>query len=100
MVTFGPSNTLADFQRYINKIFVEKFDIFVIVYLNDIVIYIEDDENGHVATVQWVLEQLRKFLLYANLKKYRFYQDKVLFLGYMVFSKNICIENEQIEAIK
>ena len=37
-------------------------------YLDDMLIYIDDDENGHVIAVQWVLEQFRKFLLYANLK--------------------------------
>ena len=69
-------------------------------YLDDILIYTEDDGDGHVATVQWVLEQLRKFLLYANLKKCQFHQDKVWFLGYMVSSKSIRMEDERIEAVK
>ena len=42
MMLFGLSNTPASFQGYINKILVEKLDIFVIVYLDDIFIYIED----------------------------------------------------------
>ena len=46
------------------------------------------------------LEQLRKFSLYTNLKKYRFHQDKVRFLGYVVFSKDIRIEDERIEVVK
>ena len=46
----------------------EKLDIFVIVYLDNILIYIDDNRNGHIAAVQWVLEQLRTFLLYASLK--------------------------------
>ena len=66
---FGLTNTPASFQGYINKILVEKLDIFVIVYLDDILIYTKDDGDGHVAVVQWVLEQLRKFSLYTNLKK-------------------------------
>ena len=77
MMPFGLTNKLASFQRYINKIFVEKLDIFVIIYLDDIMIYTEDDGDGHVAAIQWVLEQLRKFLLYTNLKKYRFHQEEV-----------------------
>ena len=75
-------------------------DIFVIVYLDDILIYTEDDGDGHVAAVQWVLEQLRKFSLYGKLKKCRFYQDKVWFLGYVVTSEGIRMENKWIEAIK
>ena len=97
---FGLTNTPASFQRYINKIFAEKFDIFVIVYLDDILIYTKDDGDSHVAAIRWVLEQLRKFSLYANLKKCRFHQDEVRFLGYVVSSKGIRMEDEQIEAIK
>ena len=41
-MSFGLSNAPAIFQGYVNKILVEKLDIFVIVYLNDILIYIED----------------------------------------------------------
>ena len=97
---FGLTNTLASFQGYINKILAEKLDIFVIVYLDDILIYTKDDGDGHVAAVQWVLEQLKKFLLYANLKKCRFYQDKVRFLGHVISSKNIYMEDKRIEAVK
>ena len=97
---FGLTNASASFQRYINKILVEKLDIFVIVYLDNILIYTKDDGNGHVVAVRWVLEQLKKFLLYTNLKKCRFYQDEVRFFGYMVSSKGICMEDEGIKAVK
>ena len=73
MMLFSLTNALACFQGYINKIFVEKLDIFIIVYLDNILIYTEDEKDGHVAAIQGVLEQLMKFLLYANLKKCRFY---------------------------
>ena len=100
VMPFGLTNAPASFQGYINKILAEKLDIFVIVYLDDILIYTEDDGDGHVAAVRWVLEQLRKFSLYANLKKYRFHQDEVRFLGYVVSSKGIRMEDERIEAVK
>ena len=100
VMPFGLTNALASFQEYINKIFTEKPDIFVIVYLDDILIYTEDDGDDHVAAVQWILEQLRKFLLYANLKKCRFHQDEIRFLGYVVSSKSIRIEDKRIEAVK
>ena len=78
----------------------EKLDVFVIVYLDDILIYTEDLSQPHVDTVRWVLDQLRKYFLFANLKKCRFHQDEICFLGYVVSSKGISIEAEKIEVVK
>ena len=50
-MSFGLSNTPASFQGYINKILAEKLNIFVIVYLDDILIYTEDPSQGHVKAV-------------------------------------------------
>ena len=97
---FGLTNAPASFQGFINKILAEKLDIFVIVYLDDILIYTDDDGDGHIAVVRWVLGQLRKYLLYANLKKCRFHQEEVWFLGYIVSSKGIHMEDKKIEAVK
>ena len=97
---FGLSNALATFQGYVNKILAKKLDVFVIVYLDDILIYTEDPGQPHVDAVRWVLDQLRKYSLFANLKKCRFYQDKICFLEYVVSSKGISIEAERIEVIK
>ena len=74
---FGLTNAPASFQGYINKILAKKFDIFVIVYLDDILIYTDNDGDGHVTALQLVLEQLRKFSLYVNLKKCQFHQEEV-----------------------
>ena len=99
-MSFGLTNASASFQGYINKILSEKLDIFVIVYLNDIIIYTDDDGNGYIIAVRWVLKQLKKFLLYTNLKKCRFYQEEVWFLDYVLSSKDICMEDERILAVK
>ena len=69
VIPFSVKNVLLSFQRYINKILVGKLDIFVNVYLDNILIYTEDNEDSHVAAVRRVQEQLRKFSLIANLKK-------------------------------
>ena len=98
---FGLSNALTSFQGYINKILAEKLDIFIIVmYLDDIFIYTEDQGQGHVEAVRWVLDLLRKNGLFANLKKCRFYKDEVRFLGYVVLSQGIRMEDKKIEAVK
>ena len=55
VMPFGLTNAPATFQGYINKILAEKLDVFVIVYLDDIFIYTEDESKGHVQAVRWVL---------------------------------------------
>ena len=97
---FRLSNAPASFQGYINKILAEKFDIFVIVYLDDIFIYTKDQGQGHVEVVRWVLEILRKNGLFANLKKCWFHKSEVQFLGYVVSSQGIWMEDERIKAVR
>ena len=97
---FGLTNASASFQGYINKILAEKLDIFIIVYLDDILIYTDDDRDGHITAVRGVLEQLRKFLLFANLKKCRFDQEEVRFLGYVVSLKGIRMKDKRIKDVK
>ena len=54
VMPFGLSNTLATFQGYVNKIFAEKLDVFVILYLDNILIYIKDLGQPYVKAVCWV----------------------------------------------
>ena len=86
VMPFGLSNALVSFQGYINKILAEKLDIFVIIYLDNILIYTEDQGQSHMEAMWWVLDLLRKNGLFVNLKKYWFHKDKVRFLGYVVSS--------------
>ena len=97
---FGLTNAPGSFQGYVNKILAEKLDIFVIVYLDDILIYTEDPGKAHVEAVRWVLDVLRKYGLYANLKKCRFHKDEVRFLGFVVSRDGIKMEKERINAVK
>ena len=97
---FGLFNAPATFQRYVNKILAEKLDISVIVYLNDILIYTENPGQPHVEAVCWVQNQLRKYSLFFNLKKYYFHQYEVYFLGYIVLSKGINMETEPIKVVR
>ncbi len=97
---FGLSNAPASFQGYINKILAEKLDIFVVVYLDDILIYTKDPDRSHMDAVRWVLEQLQKHGFYANLKKCRFHEDEVRFLGFVILAQGIRIEEKRIEAVR
>ena len=51
VMPFELTNALSSFQRYINKIFSKKIDIFVIMYLDNILIYTDNNRNGYIATV-------------------------------------------------
>ncbi len=99
-MSFGFSNAPASFQGYINKIQAEKLDIFVIVYLDDILIYNDDPGQPYLDVVRWVLEQLWKHGFFANLKKCRFHKDEVRFLEFVVSSKRNRMEEEKIKAVR
>ena len=69
-------------------------------YLDDILIYTEDAGQAYVNAVCWVLEELRKHSLFANLKKCRFYKDEVRFQRYIVSAQGVQIEDKRIEAVR
>ena len=100
VMPFRLSNTPVSFQGYINKILAKKLNIFVIVYLNDILIHTKDLSQAHVNAIWWVLEELRKNGLFANFKRCRFYKDKVCFLEYVVSAQGVKIEEERINTVK
>lgn len=54
VILFNLFNALTSFQSYINKILVKKLNIFIIVYLDDIFIYIKDLEQNYINTVFWI----------------------------------------------
>lgn len=84
---FGLFNVLVSFQSYINKILIKKLNIFIIVYLNNIFIYINNLKQGYINIVQFILEVLKKYSFYTNFKKYHFYKNKVRLLGYIVLAQ-------------
>ena len=85
-MSFGLSNTPVSFQDYINEILAKKLNIFVIVYLDDILIYTKDPSQGYIEAVKWLLDVLRRHGLFANLKKCQFHKNEVCFLGYIVLA--------------
>lgn len=60
----------------------------------------ERPRQPDVEAVRWVLDQLRKHELFANLKKCRFYQDEIRLLGYVIISQGVWMTDERIEAAK
>lgn len=74
-----------------NKIVTEKLNINVIVYLDNIFVYIKDPNQLHIDAICWILKMLWKNSLYDNMKKCRFYQDEVCFLDFAVSVQGIRI---------
>lgn len=98
VLPFGLTNAPATFQAYINKALAEKLDVFCIVYLDDILIYSEDP-GKHVENVRWVLQKLKEANLFVNLQKCNFDAKEVKFLGYVVSSEGVKMEDSHIDAI-
>lgn len=81
-----------------NEILAKKLYVFVIIYLDDILIH--TDQADYVDTVWWVMNPLREYSLYNKLKKYCFHQGEIQCLNYEVFLQNIYIENKRIEIVR
>ena len=82
-----------------NDIFREYLDKFVIVYLDDILIYSRTKEE-HLEHVRIVLSTLRKHKLYAKAKKCEFVQTKVEYTGHFISNEGISVDPRKIETIK
>lgn len=100
VMPFALSNILNSFQGYIHKILAKKFDIFGIVYLNDIFVYTKNSGQPHVEVICQVLKQLQKYDFFANLKNCRFYQNEIAFLGFHILVQGIRIEENRITVVK
>ena len=99
IMLFNLINTSVIFQTYINKILTELLNDFCVVYLNDILIFFVE-KTDHVNHMKQILERLRKFKLYASLKKCKFFITKVNFLEFVVFTKNVLMNLSRINIIK
>ncbi|SOV06556.1 uncharacterized protein UDID_17520 [Ustilago sp. UG-2017a] len=83
VMPFGLANTLAHFQSFINDIFRDIIGVYVVVYLDDFLIF-SDTEESHVKHVTEVLTRLRSNWLFAKLSKCEFHTETVEFLGYII----------------
>lgn len=98
VMPFGLCNAPATFQSYINEALAGLVDVFCVVYLDDILVYSEREED-HPEHVRQVLERLRQYKLYANLKKCHFNTKEVEFLGFIISTKGVTMEPQRIAAI-
>ncbi len=98
VMPYGLSNALSIFQEFMNEVFREFLHRFVIVYIDDILIFSRNlaDHRHHVAQV---LQKLRQFRLYLKLEKCEFHRSTVQFLGYIIRREGIQMDQGKVTAV-
>ena len=96
---FGLSNAPAVFLCLMNGVFREYLGKFVIVFLDDIIIYSKSEEE-HEHHLRMVLQVLRERQLYAKLRKCSFYQKQIHCLGHIISKDGITVDPKKTEAIR
>src|SRR3954466_12993173 len=83
VMSFGLTNAPATFSRLMNYIFMEYLDKFVVVYLDDILIYSKNGED-HAEHLRLILEKRQEHKLYAKYSKCEFWLPEITYLGHMI----------------
>ncbi|WVZ84411.1 hypothetical protein U9M48_031448 [Paspalum notatum var. saurae] len=98
VMSFGLTNAPAYFMNLMNKVFMEYLDKFVVVFIDDILIYSKTEEE-HEEHLRLVLRKPRDHKLYAKLSKCEFWLDQVPFLGHIVSKGGIMVDPSKIGGV-
>ena len=98
VMPFGLTNALAAFMDLMNRVFQPYLDRFVIVFIDDILVYSGSLEE-HSEHLRIVLQTLRERQLYAMLSKCQFWLDRVAFLGHVIAAEGVSVDPQKIEAV-
>ncbi|GKC49265.1 putative reverse transcriptase domain-containing protein [Tanacetum coccineum] len=99
VMTFGLTNVPVVFMDLMNRVCKPYLDKFVIVFIDDILVYSKDKEE-HGNHLKIILELLKKERLYAKFSKCDFWLDSVQFLGHVIDRSGVHVDPAKIEAIK
>ncbi|GJP33550.1 hypothetical protein CLOM_g18077 [Closterium sp. NIES-68] len=99
VLSFGLTNAPASFQRAMNDVFREAIGHFVLVYLDDILVYSKTEEE-HTQHLKWVLGKLREHKFYARLWKCHFYKRKLEYLGHLVGNDGLKVDLKKVVAVQ
>ncbi|XP_047314542.1 uncharacterized protein LOC124918426 [Impatiens glandulifera] len=99
VMPFGLTNAPAVFKELMNRVFNPYLDQFVMVFIEDILIYsrTEEEQQQHLALI---LQVLTKNHLFAKLSKCEFWLSQIAFLGHIISAKGIVVDPSKVEAVK
>src|SRR3954465_15593126 len=99
VMSFGLTNAPAYFMNLMNKIFVDFLDKFVVVFIDDILIYskLEEEHELHLRTI---LGTLREHQLYAKVRKCEFWLQEVGFLSHIVSARGIAVDPVKVKDVE
>jgi hypothetical protein len=98
VMSFGLTNAPAYFMNLMNKVFMEYLNKFVVVFIDDILIYSKNDSE-HEEHLRMVLQKLRDNQLYAKFTKCDFWLDEVHFLGHIISKGRIVVDLAKVTTI-
>jgi hypothetical protein len=97
-MSFGLTNAPAYFMYLMNSVFMNELDKFVVVFIDDILIY-SKSEAEHAKHLRIVLQRLRDHKLYAKFSKCEFWLDSVKFLGDTISNDGISVDPSKVQEI-
>nr|ABA95128.1 retrotransposon protein, putative, Ty3-gypsy subclass [Oryza sativa Japonica Group] len=98
VMSFGLTNAPAFFMNLMNKVFMEFLDKFVVVFIDDILIYSKSEEQ-HEQHLRLVLEKLKEHQLYAKFSKCDFWLSEVKFLGHVISAQGVAVDPSNVESV-
>ncbi|QRW25741.1 Retrotransposable element Tf2 protein [Rhizoctonia solani] len=95
VMPFGLTNAPAAFQDMMNEIFRDLLDVYVIIYLDNILVFSLNEED-HEIHVQEVLRRLQDNNLFCNIKKCHFHVKKIDYLGFIILEFGIEVDQSKV----
>jgi hypothetical protein len=98
VMSFGLTNALAYFMYLMNKVFMEYLDKFVMVFIDDILVYSRSEEE-HEEHLHLPLQKLQENRLYAKLSKCEFWMKQIAFLGHIISKGGISVNPSKVQDV-
>ena len=97
-MSFGLTNAPTHFMYLMNSVFMPELDKFVVVFIDDILVYSENEED-HVEHLRVVVTRLREHKLYAKFSKCEFWLREVPFLGHVLSDGGIMVDHTKVQEV-